>query len=76
MKVKASITLSSTTLRAVDRLAKKGLSRSAIIEAAVLEYLVRSERARRDARDLEIINASADDLNRAMEGVLADQVDL
>jgi len=76
MKVKASITLSSSTLRAVDRLAKKGTSRSAIIETAILAYLVQSERARRDARDLEIINASADDLNREMEGILEDQVDL
>jgi metal-responsive CopG/Arc/MetJ family transcriptional regulator len=76
MKVKASITLSSTTLRAVDRLAKKGTSRSAIIEDAILEYLVRGERARRDARDLETINASADDLNKAMEGILAEEVDL
>jgi metal-responsive CopG/Arc/MetJ family transcriptional regulator len=76
MKVKASITLSTTTLRAVDRLAKKGMSRSAIIEDAILEYLIRGERARRDARDLESINASANDLNKAMEGILDDQVDL
>ena len=76
MKVKASITLSATTLRAVDRLAKQGTSRSAIIENAILEYLVRNERARRDARDLELINASADDLNKAMEGILEDQGDL
>jgi len=76
MKVKASITLSSSTLRAVDRLAKQGTSRSAIIETAILAYLVQRERAARDARDLELINASADDLNREIEGILQDQVDL
>jgi metal-responsive CopG/Arc/MetJ family transcriptional regulator len=74
MKVKASITLSATTLRAVDRLAKKGTSRSAIIEDAILAYLVRSERTHRDARDLERINASADELNKAMARSLEDQV--
>ena len=76
MKVKASITLSSSTLRAVDRLTWKGTSRSAIIETAILSYLVRGERARRDTHDLEIINASADDLNNEMLGILEDQVDL
>jgi predicted transcriptional regulator len=76
MKVKTSITLSPETLRAVDRLAGKRHSRSTIIEHAVREYVARRERRQRDARDLEILDAAADELDREMSDVLAYQDDL
>jgi metal-responsive CopG/Arc/MetJ family transcriptional regulator len=76
MKVKASITLSRESLRAVDRLAKGGRSRSSVIEDAIRVYLLREERLRRDARDLERLNASSEYLNAEMEDILAYQGDL
>jgi predicted transcriptional regulator len=76
MKVKTSITLSPETLKAVDRLAGSGSSRSRIIEQAVVEFIARRARARRDARDIELINAAADELNREMADALEYQGDL
>lgn len=73
MKVKTSITLSADVLRAVDRLARPHSNRSRVIEAAVIEFVRRRERAAREARDIEIINAHADEFSRMMEDVLAYQ---
>jgi predicted transcriptional regulator len=75
MKVKTSVTLSEETLRAVDKLAGKGGSRSRIIEQAILELVARRERARRDRRELELLNESADELSEEMADVLAYQVE-
>lgn len=76
-KEKTSITLSKDVLRAVDRVAGSKQSRSAFIEAVLAEYLRARERAERDARDLELINAQADELNAEVEDVLGYQdVDL
>jgi len=75
MKVKTSITLSASTIRAVDELAGPKMARSRIIEQAVLEFLERRRRQAREQRDLAILNRSADRLNREMEGVLAFQVE-
>lgn len=75
MKVKTSITLERETLRAVDRLARPGSNRSRVIEAAVTEFVRRRERAVREARDVEIINAHADEFARMMDDVLAYQVE-
>ena len=75
MKVKTSITLSPDLLLAIDEIADKGSNRSRIIEQAIREFLERLHRRRRDARDLEILNRRADDLNREMEDVLAYQVE-
>lgn len=73
MKQKTSITLSSEVIRALDDLG--GTNRSRLIEDAVVEYLDRHRAAQRDARDLEILNAVADDLNREMKDVLNYQAD-
>ena len=75
MKVKTSITLEKETLRVVDRLARGGSNRSRVIEAAVTEFVRRRERAARDARDVEIINAHAEEFARMMEDILEYQVD-
>jgi hypothetical protein len=42
---------------------------------AILEFVERRRRARRDARDLEILNRSADVLNDEMENILGHQVE-
>ena len=44
----------------MDRSAGKKRSRSAFIETVLAEYLRARERAEREARDLELINAHAD----------------
>jgi metal-responsive CopG/Arc/MetJ family transcriptional regulator len=75
MKVKTSVTLSASTLKAVDELAGPGMARSRIIEQAVLEFVERRRRQLRDQRDLAILNRSADRLNRELEDVLAFQVE-
>ena len=76
MKVKTSVTLSPETLDAIDDVAGARSSRSRVIEQAVLEFLERHFRAEREARDLEILNRAADELNLEVEDVLAYQVDL
>ncbi len=76
MKEKTSVTLSPEVLKGVDRLACKKRSRSAVIEHVLRAYLRHRERAKRDARDLEILNREADALNAEALDVLKDQADL
>ena len=73
MKVKTSVTLDESLLRAIDKAAGKKTSRSRIIEEATRLYLTNRARAAREARDLAILNGAADELNREMEDVLAYQ---
>ena len=75
MKVKTSVTIDEGLLRAIDKATTAGRSRSRIIEDATRQYLAGRARAAREGRDLEILNASADALNREMEDVLAYQGD-
>jgi len=75
MKVKTSITLSASTIEAVDKLAGPGMARFRVIEQAVLEFVERRRRQLREQKDLEILNRSADRLNREIEDVLAFQVE-
>ena len=76
MKVKTSVTLSPETLRAIDEIAGALRNRSRIIELAVLEFIERRRRADRDARDLEILNRSADALNEEVEDILGYQAEM
>jgi len=76
MKIKTSITLSEQTLRAVDRAVPTGSNRSRLIEDAIRDFLARRTRAAREARDLVILNRSADELNREVKDVLGYQVDI
>jgi hypothetical protein len=75
MRVKTSITLSRAALHAADRLAGKGGNRSMIIEAAILDFAARHERAKRDARDRAAIDRHAQRLNREALDVLDYQSD-
>jgi len=70
MKEKTSITLSKEVLAGIDRMAGSKQSRSAFIEDVLAQYLRRQARARIEARDLELINRAADELNAEVEDVL------
>jgi metal-responsive CopG/Arc/MetJ family transcriptional regulator len=70
MKEKTSITLSSDLLVEVDRSAGSKSSRSAFIENVLREYFRVKVREALNRRDLDLINANADYLNREMEDVL------
>lgn len=73
MKEKTSVTLSKEVLAGIDRIAGAKQSRSALIEAVLSEYLRRRARAQIEARDLELLNKAADELNAEVEEVLRDQ---
>ncbi len=70
MKEKTSITLSKEVLSGIDRIAGSKQSRSAFIEAVLSQYLRRRTRAQVEARDLELINKSADELHAEVEDIL------
>jgi metal-responsive CopG/Arc/MetJ family transcriptional regulator len=73
MKEKTSITLSKEVLAAIDRAAGSKQSRSAFIEAVLAQYLRKRARAQVEARDLELINKAADELNAEVEDILHHQ---
>ena len=58
---------------AVDLAVGKHSSRSQLIEKAILEFLARRDRAKREARDRELIDRAADQLNAEVEDVLSYQ---
>jgi metal-responsive CopG/Arc/MetJ family transcriptional regulator len=70
MKEKTSITLSKEVLAGIDRIAGSKQSRSAFIEAVLAQYLRKRARAQVEARDLELINQVADELNTEVEDIL------
>lgn len=74
MKEKTSITLSREVLSGIDRIAGSKQSRSAFIENVLARYLREQAKAARDAREIEIINRHADELNAEVEDVLRYQV--
>ena len=76
MRIKTSVTIDERVLKAIDKTTTRTRSRSRVIEDASREFLARRARAARDARDLAILNESADALNREMEDVLAYQADV
>jgi metal-responsive CopG/Arc/MetJ family transcriptional regulator len=76
MRIKTSVTIDERVLKAIDKAATPARSRSRLIEDAAREFLARRARAAREARDLAILNESADALNEEMENVLAYQADV
>ena len=76
MKTKTSITLSEDLLKAIDKLSGQSKSRSEFIEMALRAYLAQMIHHKRNTRDAEIINQSADRLNAEALDVLAYQADL
>ena len=70
MKEKTSVTLSREVLTGIDRIAGPRQSRSALIETILADYLRLRAREKRDARDIEIINRHADEINAEAQDVL------
>lgn len=73
MRVKTSVTLPKDLLARIDRVES---NRSAFVEKASRVYLASLERAKRNARDLQILNANADRLNAEAMDALQYQADL
>ena len=76
MKVKTSITLSKDLLKAIDEKLGTDSNRSEFIEAAILAFIAQMIRNEQNARDLEILNRSAEHLNQEASDVLEYQVPL
>jgi metal-responsive CopG/Arc/MetJ family transcriptional regulator len=74
MKEKTSVTLSKEVLTGIDRMAGSKQSRSAFIEAVLRQYLRKQSRAQIEARDLDLINKAADELNPEIEDILRYQM--
>lgn len=74
MKVKTSINVERDLLETVDKLSGKNKNRSEFIEAAIQAFVAQHTRELENARDLEIINESADILNQEALDVLDYQV--
>ena len=74
MKGKTSVTLSRDVLAGIDRLAGSKYSRSALIDHVLRQYLKNRAKAAIQRRDLELINASSDELNAEAEDALDYQV--
>jgi metal-responsive CopG/Arc/MetJ family transcriptional regulator len=70
MKQKTSVTLSPDVLSDMDRFAGTARSRSALIEDVLRRYIRERIKAERDAREIEIINRHADQLNAEANDVL------
>lgn len=74
MKIETSVTLDSELLAAVDVLSGNSSNRSSFIETALHAYIAQISRDERHAKDLEIINQHADQLNEEALDVLDYQV--
>ena len=70
MKEKTSITLSEEIISRLDRMAGSKHSRSAVIEWILRQYFRRRDRERAQARDLELLNQAADQLNAEVDDIL------
>ena len=76
MKLKITITLSEDLAKRLDALSESGESRSEVIERILRQDFVELEKRKRDLRDLELINLSAELLNEEAEDALSYQVEL
>lgn len=74
-KVKTTVSISAQVLKKTDVFARKYKNRSEFVETALCEMIARLERKQRDARDVEIINRHADELNEEALDVLDFQFD-
>jgi hypothetical protein len=60
----------------MDKLMGRSGNRSAFVEQALRDYLSAKAQQIRDAKDLEILNRRAHDLNKEAKDVLSYQVEL
>ena len=63
MKIKTSVTLSEELVHEIDAYSDRFKNRSVFLETAARYYITQLRRAGQDARDVEIIDQWADDLN-------------
>ncbi|NOT57752.1 MAG: hypothetical protein HOP18_24385 [Deltaproteobacteria bacterium] len=70
MKVKTSITLSEDILKAIDQFSGQYKNRSDFLEVAARALIAQLSREARNAKDLEILNQHADELNQEAADVL------
>ena len=70
MKIRASIAVDRALLKKADQLSRRFRSRSEFVEAALRAYVARLSRQEKQARDLEVINRRAEDLNQEALDVL------
>jgi metal-responsive CopG/Arc/MetJ family transcriptional regulator len=71
MKVKTSFTISTKTLKAVDRLVGRTGNRSAFVEEALIAYVKARTAELRDAHDRATYAKHADEINRELEDALS-----
>jgi metal-responsive CopG/Arc/MetJ family transcriptional regulator len=76
MKKRISVTLSTDLLLQIDRLVGAPGSRSALVERVLKDHFQKMKAASIDQRDIELINANADEFNAEMEDVLRYQADI
>jgi metal-responsive CopG/Arc/MetJ family transcriptional regulator len=76
MKVKTSVVLSQELLHTVDHYAVNYESRSQFIETALRVFIAHLMREEQHARDLDILNRCADELNQEVEDALSYQIPL
>lgn len=75
MKVRTSVTLPKELLVKVDALTGTKHSRSAVVESALRDYVAKERRKTLNTRDIEIINANADLINKQVEETLEFQAE-
>jgi metal-responsive CopG/Arc/MetJ family transcriptional regulator len=74
MRIKITITLSEKFFEAIEKYGTAYDNRSKFVEAAIWAFIGQNIRERQNARDIEIINRKADQLNAEAEDVLSYQV--
>ncbi len=74
MKLKTSITLEKEVVTALEKAARKGESRSQVIERLLRQSFAVREREAIDRRDRNTIDANADELNEEAVDVLGYQI--
>ena len=74
MKVKTSITLSEDLIKEIDTLLGQSGNRSAFVEEVPRDFLTAKARRFDAAKELEILNQFADELNEKAADILSYQV--
>ncbi len=75
MRVRTSITLPEELLVKVDKLAGAKNRRSKIVESALVAYVAKETPRRLNKRDIDILNANAEKLNKEALDVLEYQAE-
>ncbi len=75
MKVRTSITLSKDLIQELDKLLGQSRNRSAFVEQVLRDVLATRARQIDAAKELEILNRHADELNEEATDVLSYQVE-